>query len=350
MKLLVVKLTSLGDVVHTFPALTDAKAAIPDLAIDFAVDEAFAPVARLHPAIRQVLALPQRRLARGLLRHPLATLRSAEMQAARAALAAERYDVVIDAQGLLKSALVARLAYGERHGFARGSAREAAATLFYHRRHQVPEVEHMAVRLRRLFASALGYDLAGRPPDTGLRPAPPPQGRARIVFLHGTTWATKTWTLAGWRALAARAQAAGLGVAVFAHGEAERQRATAIAADCPAVHLLPPGPLDTVVPHLAGAAAVVSVDTGLGHLAAAFGVPTLGLYGPTDPRLTGLFGARVLELSAHRTCAPCEAGRCRIAPGTKEGPPCMSDHQAEAVWSALARLMAPAAPSPSGSN
>lgn len=339
MKLLVVKLTSLGDVVHTFPALTDAKAAVPDLVIDFAVDEAFAPVARLHPAVRQVIAVPQRRLAKALLRRPLATLRSAEMKAARAALAAETYDVVIDAQGLVKSALVASLARGVRHGFARGSAREGLATAFYQHRHPVPEVEHMAVRLRRLFAAALGYEIESREADTGLRPAPAWDGRRRLVFLHGTTWTTKTWSLTGWRALADIAQAAGLGVALFAHGEVEQRRAAAIAQGHPGVEILPPGALDTVVPHLATAAGVVSVDTGLGHLAAAFGVPTVGLYGPTNPRLTGLFGARVRELGAHRPCAPCEATRCRIAPGVGEGPPCMSDHAATAVWSALLELM-----------
>lgn len=344
MKVLVVKLTSLGDVVHTFPALTDAKASLPDLSLDFAVDEAFAPVARLHPAIRRVLSLPQRRLARGLLKHPLATLRSDEMRKARADLAAEPYDIVIDAQGLVKSALVARLASGERHGFSRRTAREGVAAFFYHRGHDVPEVEHMAVRLRRLFAAALGYELAGLAADTGLRPAPaPPDGRP-LVFLHGTTWPTKTWTLAGWRALAARAAEAGRPVLLFAHGKTEQARAAAIASGFGHVRLMPAGGLETVVPHLAGAAGVVSVDTGLGHLAAAFGVPTVGLYGPTDPRLTGLFGARVRELAATRSCAPCEAARCRIAPEALEGPPCLADHAADAVWTALAALGAESAP------
>ncbi|QRG05446.1 lipopolysaccharide heptosyltransferase I [Xanthobacter dioxanivorans] len=338
MKVLLVKLSSLGDVVHTFPALTDARTAIPGLELDWAVEEAFAPVARLHPAVRNVITVPLRRL----LRNPLAAFRGGEVARIRAALAAEPYDLVIDAQGLMKSAAVAALARGPRHGFDRASARETAAALTYSRRHHVPEVEHMAVRIRKLFAAALGYGLEGRPADAGLRPAPV-DGAPYLVFLHGTTWPTKTWSLAGWRALADLAGAAGLEVVLFAHGPQERARADAIAEGLPQVRLLPPQTLETLAPVIAGAAGVVSVDTGLGHLAAACGVPTVGLYGPTDPRLTGLYGPRALELKARRPCAPCEKAVCRIAPETREGPPCLADIAAVEVWNALTRLRAGAA-------
>lgn len=335
MRLLVVKLSSLGDVVHTFPALTDAAAALPGLEVDWAVEEAFAPVAALHPAVRRTIRVPLRRLRK----HPLAAWRSGEAAAVRRALAAEPYDIIIDAQGLMKSALVAACARGPRHGFDRASAREGLATLLYGHTHHVPETEHMAVRIRKLFAAALGYGLEGRPADTGLRPAP--SGAApHLVFLHGTTWPTKTWTRDGWRALAARAQDAGFAVRLFAHGETETARATAMAEGLPAVTLLPPQTLDTLAPLLQSAAGVVSVDTGLGHLAAAYGVPTLGLYGPTNPTLTGLFGARVRELPATRACAPCEKARCRIAPDTREGPPCLADHRSDGVWQALRQLQA----------
>ncbi|MFG1479285.1 lipopolysaccharide heptosyltransferase I [Xanthobacter sp. V4C-4] len=335
MRLLLVKLSSLGDVVHTFPALTDAAAAIPGLEVDWAVEEAFAPVAALHPAVRRTIVVPLRRLRR----RPLAACRSGAAGAVRRALAERRYDVVIDAQGLVKSALVAAFAHGTRHGFDRASAREGLASLTYAHRYRVPETEHMATRIRKLFAAALGYTLEDRPADTGLRPARP-EGQPYLVFLHGTTWPTKTWTRDGWRALAARAGDAGLKVLLFAHGDAETARANAIAAGQPAVELLPPQSLATLAPLLQAAAGVVSVDTGLGHLAAAYGVPTLGLYGPTNPRLTGLFGARVRELPSARACAPCEKARCRIAPDTHEGPPCLADHAADTVWQALGGLRA----------
>ncbi|MFG1394397.1 lipopolysaccharide heptosyltransferase I [Xanthobacter agilis] len=335
MRLLVVKLSSLGDVVHTFPALTDAAAALPGLDVDWAVEEAFAPVARLHPAVRRTISVPLRRLKK----HPFAAWHSGEAAAVRRALGETRYDLVIDAQGLMKSALVAACANGPRHGFDRTSAREPLATLLYAETHHVPETEHMATRIRKLFAAALGYRLDRRPADTGLSPAT--SARAPyLVFLHGTTWPTKTWTREGWRALASHAAAEGLRVLLFAHGAAETARAQAIAEGLPAVELLPPQSLDTLAPLLQAAAGVVSVDTGLGHLAAAYGVPTLGLYGPTNPRLTGLFGARVRELPSTRACAPCEKARCRIAPDTRDGPPCLADLGAGAVWQALKALQA----------
>ncbi|MEW6255687.1 MAG: lipopolysaccharide heptosyltransferase I [Pseudomonadota bacterium] len=331
MKLLIVKLSSLGDVVHTFPALTDAVKRVPGLTVDWAVEEAFAPLVRLHPAVRHVIPIPMRRLRKS----PVAGWRSAEGQAVRAALARERYDLVIDAQGLLKSAAIACFATGPRHGFARGSAREALAPFFYRRGHHIPEVEHMAVRIRKLFGAALGYELDGLPIDAGLSIAPQDTVAPYVLLMHGTTWPTKTWTGVRWRELANLAADAGLETRLFALGDAERTRAETIARDMPWVRLVPPAPIDGLAPVIAGAQGVVAVDSGLGHLAAAVGVPTVGLYGPTNPRLTGLYGPKVLELRSFRPCAPCEKSRCKIAPHTLEGPPCMVDHSALAAWRSL---------------
>lgn len=331
MKLLIVKLSSLGDVVHTFPALTDAVRRVPGLVVDWAVEEAFVPLVRMHSAVRHVIPIPMRRLRKS----PIAGWRSAEGQAVRAALAREPYDVVIDAQGLLKSAAIACFAKGPRHGFARGSAREALAPFFYKRGHHLPETEHMAVRIRKLFAAALGYAWQDLPIDAGLAIEPAQAAAPYLLMLHGTTWPTKTWTPVRWRELAQIAHQAGLETRVFAMGEAERTRAEAIARDMPWVHLVPPGPIDRLAPVIAGAEGVVGVDSGLGHLAAAIGVPTVGLYGPTNPRLTGLYGPKVLELRSFRPCAPCEKSRCKIAPHTIEGPPCMVDHAAHAAWRSL---------------
>lgn len=331
MKLLIVKLSSLGDVVHTFPAVTDAVRAVPGLVVDWAVEEALVPLVRLHPAVRRIIPVPLRRLRKS----PVAGFRSEEGRALRAALAEERYDLVIDAQGLMKSAAIACFAKGARHGFAWGTAREAMATPLYHRRHAIPEVEHMAARIRKLFAAAFGYDLKAFRADAGLDVAPRADPVPYLVLLHGTTWATKTWTVLRWRELARIAHEAGLSTRIFALGEEETRRAEAIASDAPYVEIVPPAPIDGLAPILAGAAGVVCVDSGLGHLAAALGVPTVGLYGPTDARLTGLFGPKVLELRSFRPCAPCESARCKVAPHTVEGPPCMVDHAARAAWRAL---------------
>ena len=334
MKLLVVKLSSLGDVVHTFPALTDAARAIPGLVVDWAVEDAFVPLVKMHPAVRHAIPVPLRRL----LKSPRLAWQTGAFDAVRKALRAETYDVIIDAQGLIKSAVIARMARGRRHGFDHTSAREGVASLMYSARHTVPEVEHMATRVRKLFAEALNYRLDDLPQDAGLRIAPAQSAVPYLVLLHGTTWKTKTWTVPHWRQLAQIAAKSGLESRIFAQGEAEIRRADAMASDLPCVRIMPPGPLEAQLPILAGAEAVVSVDSGFGHLAAALGIPTVGLYGPTNARLTGLYGPKVLELRSFRPCAPCERSHCRIAPETLEGPPCLADQQPREVWRALSVL------------
>lgn len=331
MKLLIIKLSSLGDVVHTFPALTDAMTRVPGLTVDWAVEEAFVPLVKLHPAVRRAIPVPLRRLRK----QKLGGWTSPDGQALRAALAAEKYDLIIDAQGLMKSAVVSLLARGRRHGFGWGSAREGIATLAYGRRHAIPETEHMALRIRKLFAAALGYSLEGLPIDAGLAVPPAPAEKPYLLLLHGTTWDTKTWTVVRWRELARIAHEAGLACRLFAVGETETARAQAIVRDMPWITVEPPTPIDQLAPVIAGATGVVAVDSGLGHLAAALGIPTVGLYGPTDPRLTGLYGPRVLELRSFRPCAPCEKSLCKVAPHTVEGPPCMVDHAARDAWRSL---------------
>lgn len=337
MRVLLVKLSSLGDVVHSFPALTDAARAIPGIEIDWLVDEAFAPLARLHPAVGKVVALPIRRMKRA----PRATF--SDLRARVADLRLERYDIILDAQGLLKSAVAGRLARGgRRHGFARGSAREGLAAASYDVGHAIPETEHMATRIRRLFAAALGYPMPESAASAGLNAtavAGAVATRPYVVLLHGTSWKTKTWTVEGWRQLAALCGTAGLDVVLFAHGTEETARAAAIAAGINAVRIAPPAALDQLIPLVAGAVGAVTVDTGLGHLAAAFDLPTVGLYGPTNPGLTGLVGAHVAEWVATRPCAPCEKTRCAIRPDFGEGPPCLADHPAERVAETLFRLM-----------
>jgi heptosyltransferase-1 len=333
MRVLLVKLSSLGDIVHSYPALTDAARAVPGIEIDWLVDEAFAPLARLHPAVRRVIALPIRRLKK----QPRAAF--PELRQRIAELRGERYDVLIDAQGLMKSAIAGRLARaGARHGFGRGSAREGMAMLFYDRRHDIPETEHMAVRIRRLFAAALGYPMPATEPDAGLRhdAGMLAAGRPYVVLIHGTSWKTKTWTRDGWRGLAGRLAAKGFDAVLFAHGAEETERVAAIAAGLANVRVLPPASVESLVPVLAGAAGVVTVDTGLGHLAAALALPTIGLYGPTNPGLTGLVGPNVAELVSNLACAPCEKARCAIRPDFGEGPPCLAAQDAETV---LARLL-----------
>lgn len=301
MKLLIVKTTSLGDLIHTLPALTDAARAIPGLQADWLAERPFVEIPGWHPAVQRVIACDLRRWRQ----HPWQTLRNGDWAAFRAELRQSRYDLVLDAQGLVKSAWLASRAAGPSAGPDWASAREPLASLFYRHRHPVPAHgrEHAITRTRRLFAAALGYPLPANldaPPDAGLdrqRFARPAIDPPYAVFLHGTTWPTKRWPLADWQGLARRLTGQGIAVVLPWGSEAERADAERIAAATPGCRVLPKLGLSAVAGWLAHAKFVVGVDTGLMHLAAALAVPGVSLYGPTLPQMTGAFG-----LNQHWLC------------------------------------------------
>jgi heptosyltransferase-1 len=280
--LLFVKTSSLGDVVHNCPAVSDAARRYPGAAIDWVVEEGFAGVAALHRSVRRVIPVAVRRWRAAPWRPDFWR----EMAAFRASVAAERYDAVIDTQSLLKSALVARLAAGPRHGMDRASAREPLAACFYGATHAVPRGLHAVERNRRLTAAALGYAVEG-PVDYGLdRPAG--EKSATVVFLTMTSREDKLWPEASWIELGKKLSCP----LVLPWGsEEERARAGRIAAGLPRASVPPRMAIDALAALFAGARAVIGVDTGLTHLAAALGTPAVGLYCGSDPALTGLYGA-----------------------------------------------------------
>ena len=340
MRVLLIKTSSLGDVVHTLPALTDAARAIPGIRFDWVVEEAFAEIPAWHPAVERVIPVALRRWRK----QPRAALRSGEWAACRQALSAPGYDLCIDAQGLLKSALLGRYTAAPVAGLDRRSAREPLASLFYQRRIAVPWGQHAVERVRQLFAAALGYAPPAAPGDCGLD-----LGRLRgaaadapyLVFLHGTTWPTKHWPEHHWRRLAALASEAGYRVRLPWGSEAERARALRIAEDIAGVQLLERMGLDGIARVLANASGAVAVDTGLGHLAAALGVPALSLFGPTNPGFTGAYGPAQRHFAADLPCAPCMQERCRVVPvaAASGWPPCMAQLAPETVWAQLAESL-----------
>ncbi|MCK2088257.1 lipopolysaccharide heptosyltransferase I [Thauera aromatica] len=356
MHVLIVKTSSLGDVIHTLPALTDAARALPGIRFDWVVEEAFAEIPRWRPAVDRVIPVAVRRWRK----HPLRAWRSGEWRAFTAAIGARRYDAVIDAQGLLKSAWLARHARGPVHGLDRHSAREPLASLFYRHRHAVAWGRHAVLRVRELLAAALGYAL---PDGPGAAADPYGLDRARVlagaaqaadpgapylVFLHGTTWATKHWPELYWRRLAERACAAGWQVRLPWGNDTERARAERLAEGLAGARVLPRLTLAGVAAELAGAHACIAVDTGLGHLAAALAVPTVSVYGPTNPGFTGAWGAGQRHLASDFACAPCLRKRCRYTPDAadrarpdfaREQPLCFTRLAPERVWAELAAVL-----------
>ncbi|MBF8780686.1 lipopolysaccharide heptosyltransferase I [Pseudomonas fulva] len=346
MRVLIIKTSSLGDVIHTLPALTDAAHALPGIRFDWVVEEGFAEIPAWHPAVDRVIPVNIRRWRK----HPWQAWRSGEWQRFKKRLREVDYDLVIDAQGLLKSAWLTRYVKAPVAGLDRYSAREGWASRFYDRRLSVALGQHAVERVRQLFAMALAYDLPeglGRYGlDLGrlqLAPTAP-----YVVLLHGTTWATKHWPEVYWRALAERLARMGLQVCLPWGSPAEQARAERIAQGLKHCQVLPKLNLAGVARVLAGAKACVAVDTGLGHLAAALDVPTLSLFGPTNPGLTGAYGRAQVHLASDWPCAPCMQRKCTYKPSAedvrrfdveREWPLCFTRLDPERVASRLGALL-----------
>lgn len=290
MRILLVKTTSMGDVIHNLPVVGDIRHAFPDATIDWVVEESFAALPRLHPAVHAVIPVAVRRWRKSLLSP--ATWR--QIGAFRRTVSADFYDAVIDTQGLLKSALLAAQARGTKYGQDAASAREPAAARFYDRRIPIPKQQNAVLRNRQLVAAALGYPLANRPLDYGITAAPLqadwlPRGDY-AVLLTATSRADKEWPEDDWHALGTALNATGLRCVLPGGSAAERSRATRIATRLGRAVAAPPLDLTALAGLMAGARLVVGVDTGLVHLAAALRRPTLALYCGSDPTLTGVLG------------------------------------------------------------
>lgn len=296
MRVLVIKTSSLGDVVHTLPALTDAARAIPGIQFDWVVEEGFAEIPAWHPAVATVIPVAIRRWRKNLLK----TLKSGEWGRFKASLRATRYDLVIDAQGLLKSAVATRYVDAPIAGLDRESAREPIACRFYDRLYAVPREQHALERVRQLFAQALGYPLPDTVADYGLdRTAMAGEvSEPYLVFLHGTTWPSKHWPQSNWRELVGLMTQQGWAVRVPWGNEVEKARAEQMVSGIERAEVLPKLNLAGMAKVIAGAQACVAVDTGLGHLAAALDVPSISLYGPTLPGRVGAYGRSQVHLCA----------------------------------------------------
>lgn len=290
-RILLVKTSSMGDVIHNLPVATDLQRGFPGCEIHWVVEEAFAAIPRLHPAVREVIPVALRRWRRGLFAG--ATWR--EMSALRRRLQAAGYHRVIDTQGLAKSALIAALARGERCGYDRSSAREPLAALLYHRNIAVSRELHAVERNRLLAAGCAGCEPDGEA-DYGIEAAPrawPWLGSGPyMVLLHASSRDNKLWSEPRWIALGHALARRPVRLVLPWGNRRERERSQRLAHYMPGALVPPALGLEELAALMAGAQAVVGVDTGLTHLAAALQRPVVGIYCATDPGLTGVYGGR----------------------------------------------------------
>ena len=345
MRVLLIKLSSLGDVFHTFPALSDARKAVPGVTFDWIVEEAFANLAVQHPAIDKVYPVKLRKLKQG--KHRLRELR-AHWNELRDLVDTQNYDLVLDAQGLLKSAVLTRLSPAPAAGFGYGSAREWLAVPFYKTKVASDRNQHAIKRTRQLFAGALGYKLPKTEPEYSLdAKAWSEQAIANlqhlslplnyVVFLHGAAWQTKTWPRKRWRELAIMLHKNGANILLPWGNQTEKHTADYIADGLDSVRVLPKLSVIEVAQILSQAEAVIGVDSGLGHIPVAFGVPGLVLIGPTDPVKIGHIGPDQMMIQSRYHKAPCYRRKCKDALKNRC---CMAAIGVEEVETAVKKLLA----------
>ena len=340
MHVLIARMSSMGDLVQTLPALTDAAKAIPGIRFDWVVDESFAQVPAWHPSVEKVIPSAFRRWNKNWLH----ALRSGEPQVFWKELRRRKYDLVVDVQGEYKSALAARLARGERHGYDSRASHEWGAHFFYQREYFVPKGIHSIQRMRKLLSQALAYAYDPSEVDYGVdrsRLGAPPfeLPDPYFVFVHSTSWASKVWPEFYWQTLTEKATAAGFSVILPWGDEAERQRSASIADQRERVVVLPQLSISEKASIIARARATVGLDTGLSHIAAAFDIPSVTLYGATDPLLVGATGNHQVHLASEFECVKCHETECSYEGPSEFKPACFVELTPDQVWQALQSLL-----------
>lgn len=327
MKVLLVKMSSMGDVLHTLPAITDLKAHNPAIALHWVVEANFAHLAQWHSGVDKIIPIEQRKW----LKHP-GWHSFQQWRLWQQALQQTHYDVVIDAQGLLKSAFITRAARthqgkpAQRHGF--DAPREPLAKLAYHHRHTIDAGLHAVTRTRQLFAQTFGYAVTTNP-NFGIQPyfTDAQASTAPVVLIPGTTWHTKHWHFAHWVSLAQELIQRQLPVYVIWGSPQEKAIAQALQATVPEVQFADQREsIECVASQLNSAMAVVGVDTGFTHIAGALGTPTLALYGPTSSAKVGLLGPDTHNYASQLACAPCHKRTCQFQKqGDIQAPECQQN-------------------------
>ena len=336
MKILLVKMSSMGDIFHTFPAVTDLLQHRPDVELHWVVEDAFAEIVSWHPGVKKIIPVSLRRWMK--MRNWQAWK---EFSAWKKQLQQEQYDLVIDAQGLLKSLIVARSAKSKLiEGYDKNSARESFVSYFYHQSFEVDKEQHAVQRTRQLI-SKIGQYHINHHFSFGIQSffskvTPEPK---KLVFIVGTSWSTKLWSPDGWKKLTQIALSAGYQVEIIWGSENEKALAKDIIAACPGATCPDQRmSITAVAERLVAAAGVVGLDTGFSHLAGALEVPTVALYGPTSPLKVGLIGNHThnFYLNPPLRCMFCHKRNCKLLPAQSlETPPCLEMIQAEMVWDQL---------------
>ena len=320
-RILIIKTTSLGDVLHTLPAVSELLLYSSNITIDWVVEDSFSEIVEWHPGINRIWKVSIRKWRRNLFslntwKQILNFVRS---------IRSEKYDLVIDAQGLFKSALILLLIRSnKKYGLDYASAREGWVSIFYKNKIEVKKGEHAIFRTKSLFGKAFGYepDYSNFSSNIEHNWVNNDSHDNTIVFLHGTTWKTKHWPDQYWRELAILLVKRGYKIYLPWGSDLEKSRAIKISDGEENIKVLDKLTLSQLAFILTNSALVVSVDTGLSHLTAACNTPIISIYGPTSSQLTGSMGMKSHFFSSDLSCAPCFKKKCIIS--DSQFPPCLN--------------------------
>jgi heptosyltransferase-1 len=317
LRILIIKTSSLGDIIHALPALDYLRQVVPGATVDWVVDEAFVDLVSGNPLINRVLLVAFRRWKKA----PFARRTWQELVSFIQILRQERYDLIFDLQGNLKSGMVC--AFGRapvKVGFSRAHQQEQLNGLFTNRKVGFfPSDKNAAQRYLRIVSSSFSLPIESIEPRSNIHTSfeddayaqqvvDRAAGHPLILFHNGTTWTTKLWHTAGWKQLAD-----GLtgcyphAVVLLSWGnEEEYVRAKDIADPLGnRAVLLEKMSLKQFVAVLKRVDLVVGGDTGPIHLAAAVGTPTVSFYRCTDGSLNGPLGVRHIIVQSPLPCTKC---------------------------------------------
>lgn len=384
MRVLIIKTSSMGDVIHTLPAVTELGNNINNLTIDWVVEEGFVDIPKYHKYVNKIIPVAIRRWRKNLFK--LSTI--AEIRKFLNNLRCERYDYIIDAQGLLKSAILAKLAYktnslntskddqklnniAQLHGLDYDSARGKYISGFYDRRYSIDNNMHAIYRVKLLFARVFNYSCDFNNLDYGLdlsklesdnqmmrhhqtnnSDGQMAANKPYLVFLHCTTWSSKKWPKVYWQELIKKAINNGYKVYLNSGNQQEYKETVELIESMPNnsnlldktnITAMPPQSIANLINVLANSQAIVAVDTGLGHLAAALDVPGVGLYGATNTDLTGFLSHKFVNFQSGYNCSPCLLKNCDKnivgSNSDKIYPPCYEELSSVKVWESLKLML-----------
>jgi heptosyltransferase-1 len=342
MRVLIIKLTSMGDLMHALPALTDAAKAIPGIQFDWVVDKTFSQVPRWHPAVNNVITTAHRQWKKNVIQ----SWRDGLFSDFNRQLNQHDYDLVIDLQNNMKSATVSWFYKGDVHGLDKGYCREKFAYKAYKHRYAIPANQHAIDRIRQILSQALAYPLPDTTPDYGtdfdqydLPSLDFVLPEKYLIFVHNASWLSKLWPLASWQGLVNKAVEQDYSVLLPCGNDEEYQRAQEIAAVNEQAYALPRLSLNEVAALTHRAQGAMCSDTGLAHLAAVAGIPAQTIYGATDTHLIGTVGQHQHHIVSELTCAPCYKRSCPRPEAIKGAPVCMDEISVETAWHRLEAIL-----------